>query len=58
MIVKIAVDKIPNPNVYFPPNFSDKIPPGTCTNITYITSEHLQIKSWIYVSYDVTPEER
>jgi hypothetical protein len=27
MIVKIAVDKIPRPRVYFPPNFSDKIPP-------------------------------
>lgn len=28
--VKIAVDKIPNPSVYFPPNFSDRIPPGMC----------------------------
>lgn len=26
--VKMAVDKIPNPSVYLPPNFSDRIPPG------------------------------
>lgn len=28
--VKIAVDKIPSPSVYFPPYFVDKIPPGMC----------------------------
>lgn len=28
--VKIAVDRIPKPSVYFPPNFSDKMPPGMC----------------------------
>jgi hypothetical protein len=28
MRVKIAVDKIPSERVYFPPNFSAKIPPG------------------------------
>lgn len=30
MIVKIAVERMPKPSVYFPPNFSDKSPPGMC----------------------------
>ncbi len=28
--VNIAVDKIPNPSVYFPPNFCATRPPGMC----------------------------
>lgn len=48
MRVKIADDNIPNPRVYFPPNFSDKMPPGMWVMTLKKKNQLIKIKSKLF----------
>lgn len=50
--VKIAVDKIPRPSVYFPPNFSDKRPPGTC--VITLKKFHYTLMAFLGANFKLT----